>query len=309
MKEIIIQQFRMISNIVYNFFYSTIFYFIKPKKQKKHYISICAIFKNEGIYFREWIEYHKLIGVDHIYLYNNFSTDNYKEILEDYILDGFVTIKDWLYKRGQISAYEDCFNNYKNETFWLIFLDLDEFICLKYKNDIKKWLHKYDKYPAIIFYWLMFGTNGVIKQNINKLVIEQYTHSWETVRNVGKIILNTNYNVVKMYHHHIFCTMKFCGFSLKVPMINEKKTFIFYPGKEKCPKKNTIQINHYWSKSLDEYIFKIGKGDVYSLKNEEIRKDLEFFYWHEYQNVAENKVIWRYLIALKSKLNFIDVLL
>ena len=54
-------------------------------KDKKYYISICAIFKNEGHNLKEWIEYHKLIGIDHIYLYNNFSDDNYHETLLQYM--------------------------------------------------------------------------------------------------------------------------------------------------------------------------------------------------------------------------------
>lgn len=58
-------------------------------------------------------------------------------------------------------------------------------------------------------YWLMFGTNGIIEYNPNKLVIEQYTCSWNDIRNVGKIALNTNYVPVKMYHHYIVCWLDF----------------------------------------------------------------------------------------------------
>ncbi len=34
----------------------------------KYYFSICAIFKDESLSIKEWIEYHKLIGVEHFYL-------------------------------------------------------------------------------------------------------------------------------------------------------------------------------------------------------------------------------------------------
>ena len=40
--------------------------------KKKYYCSICAIFRDEGTYLKEWIEYHRIIGIDHFYLYNNF---------------------------------------------------------------------------------------------------------------------------------------------------------------------------------------------------------------------------------------------
>lgn len=45
---------------------------IRHKKQdtadKLYYLSVCAIFKNEGPILKEWIEYHLLVGVDHFFL-------------------------------------------------------------------------------------------------------------------------------------------------------------------------------------------------------------------------------------------------
>ena len=39
--------------------------------EKKYKLSICAIFKNEANYLKEWIEYHRMVGVEHFYLYNS----------------------------------------------------------------------------------------------------------------------------------------------------------------------------------------------------------------------------------------------
>lgn len=289
-------------------FFSTIFLFRKKKKREtRYYFSLCAIFKDEARYFKEWIEYHKIVGVDHIYLYNNFSTDNYMEILRPYIDEDYVTLTEWPYEISQIAAYQDCYDRHRNQTFWLMFLDLDEFICPLKETDVRKWMSGYEKYPAVIMYWLMFGTNGKIRYTPDRLVIEEFTNSWDAIRNVGKQVLNTAYEPVKMYHHHIFCKLKWLGMTWRVPMVNELKKFIPNPGHEKCPAKNSIQINHYWSKCLDEYIRKINKGDMFDLKHDEIRKKMDFFYWHEYQNVAENKVIYRFLAELKMRLGNISV--
>ncbi len=278
------------------------------KNSKTYYFSLCAIFKNEAPYFKEWIEYHRMLGVDHIYLYNNFSTDNYMDILTPYIEEGYVTLTDWPYEMSQIPAYEHCYEHYRNETFWLMFLDLDEFICPIYKTNIKEWIKPFEKYPSVLMYWLMFGTNGIVKADPKKLVIEQYTNSWASVRNESKQVLNTSFTPVKMYHHHIWCWVKVLGIKFKVPSINENKRFICHHGKEICPKNGTIQINHYWSKSLGEYVKKINKGDMFSKKNDEIRKDLSFFYWHEHQNISENKVIFRFIADLKMRLYDIKII-
>ncbi|MBR7025230.1 MAG: glycosyltransferase family 2 protein, partial [Selenomonadaceae bacterium] len=44
-------------------------------------LAVVAIFKNEGHYLKEWLDYHLFAGVEHFYLYNNNSTDNYEEVL------------------------------------------------------------------------------------------------------------------------------------------------------------------------------------------------------------------------------------
>ena len=69
---------RNILYIISSSYYKVILNLQRPKsiQKKKFYVSICAIFKNESMYMKEWIEYHRIIGVDHFYLYNNFSSDN-----------------------------------------------------------------------------------------------------------------------------------------------------------------------------------------------------------------------------------------
>ena len=57
-------------------------------RMAKHYISICCMYKNEALYLAEWIEYHRIIGVDHFYLYDNLSDDYHEAILEPYIRAG-----------------------------------------------------------------------------------------------------------------------------------------------------------------------------------------------------------------------------
>lgn len=293
-------------NIPYRIYFAGRSLFKSKNKQcKKYYISICAIFKNEGKYLLEWIEYHKMLGVDHIYLYNNNSEDNYLEILEAYINEGFITLKSWPMLNGQMEAYKDCYNLNKNETEWLALLDLDEFICPYKETDIKKWLIRFEAYPAVILYWQMFGTNGLIEPNYEKLVIEQFTNSWSKIDWIGKVIINTdeNFEPTRLYNHHIYFRYKLLFFTIKVPMINEHKKFIFFPQIYKAPKTNTIQLNHYWSKSYNEYLSKISRGSVASKENSKIRQNIDFFYMHEHKNTSENKVIWRFLIKLKLRMN------
>ena len=56
--------------------------------ETEYLLSICAIFKNEGHYLKEWIEFHKLQGVEHFFLYNNNSTDDYEQVLYQSLNEG-----------------------------------------------------------------------------------------------------------------------------------------------------------------------------------------------------------------------------
>jgi hypothetical protein len=48
-------------------------------------MSVVTMFKDEAKWMKEWIEYNRLLGFEHFYMYNNDSTDNYEEVLEPYI--------------------------------------------------------------------------------------------------------------------------------------------------------------------------------------------------------------------------------
>ena len=101
-------------------------------EEKKFFLSICTVFKDEAPYLKEWIEYHKLLGVEHFRLYNNDSIDNYQEVLRPYIEKGEVTLIDWpsnprfLGVRGgwaystQLSACFDAIRYFGGISKWLI---------------------------------------------------------------------------------------------------------------------------------------------------------------------------------------------
>ena len=97
----------------------------RPKYDKKYKISICGIFKNEALFLREWIEYHEMIGVEHFYLYNNNSEDDFLKILQPYIDRGLVTLTDWPYNQAQMKAYRHFYETYRHETQWVSFLDIE----------------------------------------------------------------------------------------------------------------------------------------------------------------------------------------
>src|SRR5712664_2683081 len=92
------------------------------------YLAACAIYLDEAPFLQEWIEFHRLVGVEKFFLYNNLSTDDHRAVLATYVDDGTVVLKDWLDKPGQASAYRDCLDQHREEARWIAFIDIDEFL-------------------------------------------------------------------------------------------------------------------------------------------------------------------------------------
>ena len=295
---------EIVISFVFNIFYRIFLVssFRKNLKKKQHYFSVCAIFKDEERNLKEWIEYHLIVGVEHFYLYNNNSTDNYLAILSPYLKNGLVTLIDWKENYSQTKAYENCYAKYGNETTWLGFIDLDEFICPKYEEDVKKILQRYEGYPALFLYWKMFGTAGIMKRNDSKLLIEQFTTCWEHLDGTGKYIVCTDFYVRRLNVH----SASFHKGRVKFTMVNEYKKWILFPQIYMAPVKNTIWINHYWSKSFEEYRIKMNKPSSAKKEDEAFRRSLQFFYQHEKNNISEDKTIFRFITKLKIRIFHLD---
>ena len=280
-------------------------YLFNRRLEKKYDVSICAIFKDEAIYFEEWIEYHKLLGIDHFFLYNNFSSDNFNEILKPYIDSELVTLIDWPVKYGQGKAYEHCYFNYHDCTNWIAFLDIDEFICPKWDLTINSWLVNYKKYPSVAVYWKMFGTSGRICRSQSSLVTEDFINCWPNYSDVTKIFFNTNFRVSNFSDMHTMSGLiRVFTFDIVIPPVNEFHKFLKYgiyirTGLRSL-KSFTLQINHYWSKSLHDYETRKSIRGVPHINQP---RDLIVFYIHEMNNTSSDYTIWRFLIKLKSVLN------
>ena len=304
--------FSFVHLLFLNFFFR-FFLFRRPKYNKKYAIAICGIFKNEAPFLKEWIEYHEMIGVQHFYLYNNNSEDNYEEVLRPYIERGMVTLIDWPYDQAQVKAYKHFYDSYRRETQWVSFLDVDEFFCPRFKDNLMDWLKSKEKYPVLLIYWRMFGTSGRMKHDYNDLVTGQYTVSWDHFIRCGKCLINTDYDIVKFDHttHHM-TRVKYplIGGFLGITIVpaNQFGWFVddpFHYSWLYDEKRFSIQVNHYWSKAWDVYEKKRQMSDVFFKSNP--KKDLRYFYEHEYNNRTTDMTIYRFIMQLKLKLGLSDL--
>ena len=120
-----------------------------------HYLSIIATFKNESWNMAEFLDHYLWQGVEHFYLINNGSTDDFMPIIEKY--KDKITLYDMPKRWAQVDNTNTVFREVKDKTFWFGIVDFDEFIYGT-KERIVDFLRPREEYSRVICPWLLFGT-------------------------------------------------------------------------------------------------------------------------------------------------------
>lgn len=279
-----------------------------PKKMaahdRKYHIAICSIFKNEAPFFKEFIIYHQMIGVEHFYFYNNNSTDDFQTVLRPFIEQGLVTLTDWPIKPGQIPAYKHWYENFRQECDWVSFLDLDEMFCPTFHYSLNQWLESYSKYPVIKIDWLMFGSSGIEVHDTSKMVMEQYTKCWGKKSNVGKLLYNCHYDIFEFSHGMMHSLKVKYGFFV-IPTFNTSGNILDRSYEKTGKKRDSIQINHYYCKAYDILTEKINRGSAAYAKS---WKKSSLFWLKEMNCTSVDYTIQRFLLKMKLLMDNKEIL-
>jgi hypothetical protein len=135
----------------------------------KHHFSLVACARWEEMQIQEWLEYHKSIGFDHVYLYSNDEDPArlFRAVAPyTYGAEPFVTFRHWPCVGEQVPIYLHFLETFKHETHWFSFLDIDEFFVLKDVNNIALFMHDYrTSVDCLYFNWLVYGHSGKVKRD------------------------------------------------------------------------------------------------------------------------------------------------
>lgn len=221
------------------------------------YLSLCLICKDENDYLSEWLDYHILMGVDRFYVYDNESGISLRETLRDYIARSWVKVIDIPGQKVQLFAYDHCLQTFGANTFWMGFLDTDEFLVPKTGQDLKEFLKSYEAYAGLAVSSLFFGSNGhTARPEIGQIAAyTRRTHETFSYNELVKCIVQPGL-VDLPYSPHDFTYKKnsWC--------VNEG--FLRVDNQEFPNHIEKIQLNHYFCRSEVETDLKIrrGRGDV-----------------------------------------------
>ena len=167
-------------------------------------LAVVTLVLNQGMYLREWIEFHRLMGVQLFVIFDDNSTDNTVGVLEHYISSGVVILvhakrsftmcaeRDpsnvWhLQYLCQNAVFNYALSQLRGKVVWMCNFDVDEFLWTPEGGAPLSLLLRttYAGYDKIDITSIVFGTNNIshpittttttTTTTIDALVIDAYT--------------------------------------------------------------------------------------------------------------------------------------
>jgi len=214
-------------------------------------LACVLLFQNEAQHLKEWIEYHRLMGVEHFFLYNNLSEDNYLEILEPYIERGEIelfqvpdrTLNQPDNLRMQCRVYNEALRAARGRAKWVAFIDGDEYLVPLEHDNLTCFLEEYEAFGGVHASWLVFGTSNVQKIPSGRLRIETLVHCDVAPAKLGKSIVRPE-RVKKCTDPHVF---------LYMPTYFHVNANFTRFGWESIPTRERLLVFHYYTGDLDHF--------------------------------------------------------
>jgi hypothetical protein len=261
------------------------------------YLAGCAIYKNEAHCLGEWLEFHRLVGFEKFYLYDNASTDHHHEVLEPFVRDGFVELIDWPVVPGQIPAYQHCLRRARDEARWVGFFDVDEFCFSPLGRPVPEVLGEYESHAGVGVCIVLFGTSNHVEKP-DGLVTENYVLRESKPRNHVKSIVDPRRTVECMSPHYFrYLQPIWPGIWAEVLAVDERRRDIPISWTESASVEQ-LRLNHYYFKSESEATEKFKHGQAH---NAQLRDARILDFLHE-SNAVEDREIQMYLPALRDAL-------
>ena len=245
----------------------------------KYYLAVCAIAKNEGPYFKEWIEWHRAHGVEKFYIYDNESTDCTQEVLMPYIESGLVEYISFPGYRKQLAAYDDCLEKHRLEARWIAFIDLDEFIVPMKDKTIPDFLSRFENFPAVEINWLIYGSGGAKKKLPGTMMDRFKCHSLPDNR--------LNRHVKSIVNPRRVFTMIGCHEAARISghAADSHGNPVNKHFREREPQQDIIRINHYAVRSFEEFLEKQNRGRASGTQK---TVPMEYFAQYDLNDIKES---------------------
>ena len=239
-----------------------------PPRAERRDLAVVAIVRNAAQRIGEWIDFHRLAGVEHFFIYENCCTDGTIDVLAPYVAGGLVTVLPWhvnvadiesgRWLSQQILAYSHAIQTFGPGWRHMAFIDDDEFLVPTGAEDLPAVLARLGHPSNLSLPWHMFGFNGHETPPAGG-TLENFTR--RSVLSTDKRILYYKCIVdpakVTRVGIHAFETTDLGSRSMNTVgrlAENAKRRTMSYVTSE------AIQLNHYFTRSRAELMRKLERG-------------------------------------------------
>jgi hypothetical protein len=223
--------------------------------------AIVAIAKNENSFVEEWINYHRAVGFEHIYLYDNAGpNDESLDFLREAYSDT-VTLTKLPGPGRQSAAYRHFCEHFKAEARWVAFIDLDEFVVFRQHGNASAFVSEFEHIDSIGLSWLMFGHSGH-ERRPEGLVMEDYTWRYPfCFPQIKTFCRSSAVDEILSVHNINHRAKLITGYDLqgadKVDVLSQANKFC-----AELDTTGTVAIHHYFSRSLEDIANKLARGSA-----------------------------------------------
>lgn len=275
-------------------------------RKPKYKLAAIAVCKGEDRNIREWVEYHRIVGVQHFYIHDA-ATDNTKKALEPYINQGIVSYFEEKRHPCQWEVYrEHMFEKPVNEK-WLAIMDIDEFFVPKKHKTLTEFLEDFDTKTCagVGVGWTIFGSSkhiqrpeGLVTENF-KMCVDYSKHQHD--RWIKSIVRPNRLQGIVDDPHYFKPQANYLMVDPNKKPIRISQHNWLYP-------QDSIQLNHYICKSKQDWWHKVARGsaDKYHKDPKRNKKLKDWPILNYCACSGTDHAIDRFIPELRTRLNLIN---
>jgi hypothetical protein len=256
-----------------------------------HYLTACLIFQNAASYLEEWLRFHLLVGIEHFYLYDNDSRDDFQSVIRPLLAKGRITLHRWPGAGQQSNVYQHCLDQHRDEARWIAYIDDDEFLFPASCGSLIEALSAYESYAGVAACWLLFGSNGH-RTRPPGVVTHNYRRRGNWVDKHVKCVVNPAKVTAPAVGGHSFRCLP------GEVIVDENARPMSGPFAQH-PSAEAFCLNHYLIKSHEEMVARRTRIQVHGGSNVHSIAKWESFDSH--YNAVEDLRIQRFAAALEQE--------
>jgi len=245
--------------------------------------AVCLITKDENDYLEEWVRHHLSVGFDHLFIYDNSSKIPVKKTIEG--IEGIdynrITVESMPSRKDTPIQYF-CYNKFLRDhgrlCKYVAFIDTDEFIDIRDSPSVKALLPRYTEnhcFGALHLNWELYDAdNQILKENGTLFERFKSVSVYKKVPYLGKIIARVS-RIRTMHLHH-------CDFYEGSVTLNTQGN-PFRPQKNwendggiPVEENEIAVVRHYFTKSLEEWVYKVLRGNCSYYFHRKLTEFLEY---------------------------------